>query len=1069
MADPISIIGLVIGIGTTGCQISIALFDMASTVRHAAQDMKDLATELVNLSYIFIQLGDLLKDHRHLCTPEFFLSASSIVERFKEVEKELNKTTRKGKKMKRVKWLLRSPKIKGLLQKLEAIKTSTTLVLATINLTKEQASRKYNTIKNPNPVPKADIKSLRLDRDPKSPLPKYSAPINRFRKVVEGIVQASRFAIEKSQMQVEGNPNETKKYYDSRIQRWCAPPNDTATWLYRLVFCSDPAMSYQTLPKPYAGGSIIDYGGTGTSTSESDYESAEDEAHLVRFENQINAPGCIQWEPPSVVVDRLLRMWTTLDDVQIFESRVDSIDNKDNHQTQSRPGILKGQQKPPKPRDLKPHASDASDYSGGELSSAPGSDSCDGSEGPIDSKVPKATATTPWPDPSTMLFDSSPQNASQNDPQRTDSNPFFPGFDTGVNRNLYYPGYSRGQYTGNGVFAQNPYSVSPVPGAATAPPIHTSSRTPHPQVLPLSQMLGEYQSSEFSKSSNVPAETRTTTMSEASRAAPKSANEARMSRVIDLLLEQLVGGDKDDNDQSVAHVPLNETYLRECVRDLYRNEKNQDLTAQSRESDRDTAAAEQRTIDNACHEARREVEERAIERAKEAKAAADKELAQVTAAAKAAKRAKKALEEEIAKREQQKFEAKAAEERQKLNEQFAHLTKVIENQSVTQQGAHTDFHSSTSRQMALQPLRKTRIADGTRHVEVIEFAKNHLSPSNTTQIAPISIFQDDFPSLDYFSHRNADFGTSRNSRNGAYTPKSPSDTRGNEVSRSSPKPILFPSRIGSTSQAVSELQTSLTTCGLTASFEINSECDKTLIASSNQGEDPLWGTVFWEPPQFGHNSELLQTLKSYGWRPHYRRVSDVGQTYFLGHEPVHMFFFTPRYRPQLEPTKSSGPDSQSSTEYLIIGRELVEEYALQELGFDFKSTDSGGYALDCRLTPNDIDALIERSFTIRETNFRRHYRQLAWASEDLTQSRAEPTRSLNTGEMFWAERDIPRAQAITIRTSEEDSTPSKSSFDLLSSPSPAPSVYTIPSSAGLPSSLASDAGTLEDLIDLSGF
>ncbi|KAF2270943.1 hypothetical protein CC78DRAFT_610989 [Lojkania enalia] len=39
---------------------------------------------------------------------------------------------------------------------------------------------------------------------------------------------------------------------------------------------------------------------------------------------------------------------------------------------------------------------------------------------------------------------------------------------------------------------------------------------------------------------------------------------------------------------------------------------------------------------------------------------------------------------------------------------------------------------------------------------------------------------------------------------------------------------------------------------------------------------------------------------------------------------------------------------------------------------------SRSYSLDCRLTVKDIEALIERSFLIRETNYRRLHRLLQW-------------------------------------------------------------------------------------------
>ena len=72
---------------------------------------------------------------------------------------------------------------------------------------------------------------------------------------------------------------------------------------------------------------------------------------------------------------------------------------------------------------------------------------------------------------------------------------------------------------------------------------------------------------------------------------------------------------------------------------------------------------------------------------------------------------------------------------------------------------------------------------------------------------------------------------------------------------------------------------------------------------------------------------------------------DTGQTFFMGHRPVHVHFFTPEYRPQLE----ASPD-YISNECVIIAKEFVEEYALLELGFHFSSPEAGSYSLDSRLT-----------------------------------------------------------------------------------------------------------------------
>lgn len=72
---------------------------------------------------------------------------------------------------------------------------------------------------------------------------------------------------------------------------------------------------------------------------------------------------------------------------------------------------------------------------------------------------------------------------------------------------------------------------------------------------------------------------------------------------------------------------------------------------------------------------------------------------------------------------------------------------------------------------------------------------------------------------------------------------------------------------------------------------------------------------------------------------------DAGQTYFLGSQPVHVHFFRPEYQPQFK--ESPTP---SDTECILIAKDMVEEYALLEFGFQVKPTDSGAYCLDCRLT-----------------------------------------------------------------------------------------------------------------------
>jgi hypothetical protein len=105
---------------------------------------------------------------------------------------------------------------------------------------------------------------------------------------------------------------------------------------------------------------------------------------------------------------------------------------------------------------------------------------------------------------------------------------------------------------------------------------------------------------------------------------------------------------------------------------------------------------------------------------------------------------------------------------------------------------------------------------------------------------------------------------------------------------------------------------------------------------------------------------------------------------------VHSYFFSPDYEPQFCPSTKA-----SANESITIQKALVEEYALIEQGFEFRTTEAGVYILDGKLTyvkshdasdyetradgfQSDIETLIERSFLIKENNYRRLHRQLQW-------------------------------------------------------------------------------------------
>jgi hypothetical protein len=143
---------------------------------------------------------------------------------------------------------------------------------------------------------------------------------NNYRKVVESVVLMNKLTVERAQQESEENPTEKRTHYDSSLQRWHAGSDDTAIWLYNLVFVSGvPSSSSNTERKTL--------GNTLTVTVE-DYSSdvpTGDDTVVHVAEKEDPTPQGIAWNEqtdPSVVVDRLLDSWTTLTGNQVQDSRV---------------------------------------------------------------------------------------------------------------------------------------------------------------------------------------------------------------------------------------------------------------------------------------------------------------------------------------------------------------------------------------------------------------------------------------------------------------------------------------------------------------------------------------------------------------------------------------------------------------------------------------------------------------------------------------------------------------------------------------------------------------------------
>jgi hypothetical protein len=81
----------------------------------------------------------LLNYHHDKCKPALFQQVDSIIARYKQVEAKLNLLFDARKPLRRLKWWHNAPQAKGLMKKVETIKTSLCLVVGLIRLAHEQS------------------------------------------------------------------------------------------------------------------------------------------------------------------------------------------------------------------------------------------------------------------------------------------------------------------------------------------------------------------------------------------------------------------------------------------------------------------------------------------------------------------------------------------------------------------------------------------------------------------------------------------------------------------------------------------------------------------------------------------------------------------------------------------------------------------------------------------------------------------------------------------------------------------------------------------------------------------
>ena len=141
MAELVGILASAATIAELGAQSSLALFNVVGTIKNAREEIAQIAAEMSDLSGTVMMLQHLLNYNHQIYTTTLLDRVRSILDRFHQVDKDLKKLTGKRKKLNSLRWFFEGPKAKGLLRKVEGIKSSLSLVIDIILLAADQQSR----------------------------------------------------------------------------------------------------------------------------------------------------------------------------------------------------------------------------------------------------------------------------------------------------------------------------------------------------------------------------------------------------------------------------------------------------------------------------------------------------------------------------------------------------------------------------------------------------------------------------------------------------------------------------------------------------------------------------------------------------------------------------------------------------------------------------------------------------------------------------------------------------------------------------------------------------------------
>jgi hypothetical protein len=286
---------------------------------------------------------------------------------------------------------------------------------------------------------------------------------------------------------------------------------------------------------------------------------------------------------------------------------------------------------------------------------------------------------------------------------------------------------------------------------------------------------------------------------------------------------------------------------------------------------------EQRRMEIIWEEERKTMELKAVRQTQEVKDLAAKEVAAAQLAKEAAQLALNVEKLDAEKEARRKADAMVVEERKKAEDghksQLQRYEELIRGLQEQQLNLEQDVD---------RPIRRTRIAEGNRSVDVTEYATSkRASPLNSSS----SPLHDSFARLHMGPNGSTNHSWSqRSSRHDSFRSslaslQSSRTSLGSTSTAKSQQMIVLPVKTDRQSQRIAELKSSLAGFGIESVFEDSEEsqpfhmCQILPYTYDDMSDQIVRSTIFWEASALSLGSELLLTMRQAGWRPTYTRIS----------------------------------------------------------------------------------------------------------------------------------------------------------------------------------------------------